>query len=328
MPANLTPQYHKAEARYRAAASPGEELSALEEMLQLIPKHKGTDRLQADLKKKIAEARVEAATPKTATGGRSVKIPKAGAARIMIIGPPNSGKSSLLCAISRAQSEVAIYPFTTQTFIPGIAHYENCPFQVIDTPPITADVMDIELPNLIRGADLVWLVADAASDEIVEDLSAVLDRFHSGKTQLSTDSYLDEEDIGKSHTRTFLVLNKIDADGAAERAEILEEMLPLPFEKFSVSCTVPQGIDRLLQRTFEALGIIRVYAKSPNEKEADRSKPFTIRQGETLVEVAEQIHRDLAASFKSAKVWGKLVHPGTMVKRDYEPADEDVVEIQ
>lgn len=327
MPANLTPQYHKAEQQYRAAQSPAEELNALQEMLRLIPKHKGTDRLQADLKSKIAKVKTEASSAKPSSAGKVLKIPLQGAARIILLGPPNSGKSQLLCKLTRAQSEVAPYPFTTMAPVPGIAHFEDCPFQMIDLPPVTADVMDVNLINLVRGADLVFLFADLGSDSLVEDLVAVLDRFKEGKTRLGRDSYLDEDDLGVAYTRTFLVLNKNDAEGAEDREAILNEFLTLDFPTFRISAESGAGCEDLMRAAFDSLEIVRVYSKNPKEKEADMTKPFTVRKGDTLVEFAENIHRDIAESFKSARVWGSKVHPGTVVKRDYEPSDRDVVEL-
>ncbi len=182
-------------------------------MLKLIPKHKGTDKLQADLKSKIAKLKVESSQPKSTAAGKGFKLPVQGAARILFIGPPNSGKSQLLCTITRAHSEVADYPFTTNAPVPGIAHHEDCPFQVIDLPPITADVMDMNLLNLVRGSDLVFLFADLGNDDLVEDLNAVLERFRNGKTRFGKETYLDEEDLGVTYTRTFLVLNKSDHAG-------------------------------------------------------------------------------------------------------------------
>jgi uncharacterized protein len=327
MPANLTPQYHKAEQQYRAATTPQEELDALQEMLRLIPKHKGTDRLQADLKTKIAKAKTEATAPKPSGFAKGFKLPLQGAGRILLIGPPNAGKSQLLCQITRAQSEVADYPFTTTQPVPGIALHEDCPFQLIDMPPITADVMDANTMNIVRGSDLVFLMADLGSDNIIEDMTAVLDRFRSGKTRLGRDTYLDENDLGVAYTRTFLVLNKMDDPGAAERETILNEFLPLDFEVFRISAKTGDGCSALMQAAFERLEIVRVYSKNPKQKEADMTKPFTIRTGDTLVEFAEKIHRDIAASFKSARVWGMKVHPATVVKPDYEPVDRDVVEL-
>ena len=329
MPANLTPSYHKAEAAYRQAETPQEELECLQVMLREIPKHKGTDKLQADLKAKIAKVKLEAAKP-TASGGPRIpgaKIPKQGAARLMLIGAPNCGKSQLLAALTRAQPEIAPYPFTTQTPLPGMMLHDDCPFQLIDTPPITADVLSPVTVGLIRGADLALLVVDLGSDDLVDETQAVLDQFNSGKTRLGRESRLDDDDIGVSFTHTLVVLNKGDAPGADERLAVLDEFLPLPFDRLRVSALNGDGLDALRRDVFERLEIVRVYSKHPKQKEADMTKPFTVRRGESLIEVAEQIHHDLASRLKGARVWGAAVHDGTTVKPDYQPQDGDIIEL-
>lgn len=328
MPANLTPQYHKAEAAYRQAESPQEELDCLQVMLREIPKHKGTDKLQADLKTKIAKVKAEVQkqssqpAPKTAA-----KIPKQGAGRLVLLGAPNCGKSQLLAALTRAQPQIAPYPFTTQTPLPGMMLFEDCPFQLIDLPPVTVDFMDPATIGLVRGADLVFLVVDLAADSLVEDTQAVLARFQESKTRLGRESMLDENDIGVSYTHTLLVLNKSDDPAAADRLAIFDEFLNLPFDRIEVSATQGEGLNELRREVFDRLKIVRVYSKHPKEKEADLSKPFTIRNGETLVEVAEHVHRDMAANLKGARVWGRAVHDGTTVKPDYQPLDGDIVEL-
>lgn len=331
MPANLTPQYHKAEAAYRQAQSPQEELDCLQVMLREIPKHKGTDKLQADLKAKIAKLKseVQKTASQPALGKASQKIPRQGAGRIVMLGAPNSGKSQLLAALTRAQPEIAPYPFTTQAPLPGMMLFEDCPFQLIDLPPVTADFMEPSTIGLVRGADLVFLVIDLASDSVLEDTQAVLVRFQESKTRLAAHSYLDDEDLGVSYTATLLVLNKCDDPGAQERLGMLEEFVlnGLDMERFQVSAVEGTGLDALRRRVFELLEIVRVYTKHPKQKEADMTKPFTIRRGQTLVEVAEHVHRDMAASLKGARVWGRAVHPGTTVKPDYEPQDGDIVEL-
>jgi ribosome-interacting GTPase 1 len=329
MPANLTPQYHKAEAAYRQAESPQEELECLQLMLREIPKHKGTDRLQADLKTKIAKVKAETqkSSASSATKAAATKIPKQGAGRVLLIGAPNSGKSQLLAALTRAQPEIAPYPFTTQAPMPGMMLYEDCPFQLIDLPPITADYFSPATIGLVRGADLVLLVIDLGSDSLVEETSAVLDQFANGKTRFGRHTMLDEEDIGVSYTQTLVLLNKMDDPQAHERLALLDEFLDLPLDRIEVSATQGTGLDHLRREVFERLEIVRVYAKHPKEKEPDRSKPFTIRRGETLVEVAEHVHRDLAAQLKGARIWGAAVHDGTTVKPDYQPQDGDVVEL-
>ena len=330
MPANLTPQYHKAEAAYRQAQSPQEELDCLQVMLREIPKHKGTDKLQADLKAKIAKLKTEVqkAASQPATGRVATKIPRQGAGRVVMIGAPNVGKSQLLASLTRAQPEIAPYPFTTQSPLPGMMLFEDCPFQLIDLPPVTADFMDASTIGLVRGADLVFLVIDLGSDSVLEDTQAVLARFDS-KTRLAAESYLDEDDLGVSYTATFLVLNKCDSQGAEERLEMLDEdvLSKCKMERFKVSATEGIGLDDLKRRVFETLEIVRVYTKHPKQKDPDMTKPFAIRKGQTLVEVAECVHRDMATTLKGARVWGKAVHDGTTVKPDYTPLDGDIVEL-
>lgn len=330
MPANLTPQYHKAEAAYRQAQTPQEELDCLQVMLREIPKHKGTDKLQADLKAKIAKLKLEVqkAGSQPATGRAATKIPRQGAGRIVMLGAPNVGKSQLLASLTRAQPEIAPYPFTTQSPLPGMMLFEDCPFQLIDLPPVTADFMDPSTIGLVRGADLIFLVIDLGSDSVLEDTQAVLARFDS-KTRLAAQSYLDEDDLGVSYTATFIVLNKCDSPGADERLEMLDEYVLGKFtmKRFNVSATEGTGLDELKRRVFEVLEIVRVYTKHPKQKDPDMTKPFTIRSGQTLVEVAECVHRDMATTLKGARVWGKAVHDGTTVKPDYTPLDGDIVEL-
>ncbi len=326
MPANLTPQYHKAEAAYRSAQTPDEELECLQVMLREIPKHKGTDKLQADLKAKIAKLKTDVQKKSATPSKAPTKIPRQGAGRVVLVGAPNVGKSQLLASLTRAKPEIAPYPFTTQTPLPGMMAFEDCPIQLIDLPPMSADFFDPDLLGLIRGADLVLLVIDLASDSLVEDTQALLAHFQ-GKTRFGRESCLDEEDIGTTYTQTLVLLNKCDDPQAQERLQIFDEFVPLQLDRIEVSGSEKIGLDRLAEEVFRRLDVVRVYSKNPKAKEPDMSRPFTIKRGETLLEVAEQIHKDVAASLKGARVWGTGVHPGTNVKPDYQPHDKDIVEL-
>ena len=329
MPANLTPQYHKAEEEYRRATTPDEELRCLQVMLRELPKHKGTDKLQADLKQKISRAKqaAEDHSKKGSSRGSSVKIPRQGAGRAILIGGPNAGKSQLLRSLTRATPEVAPYPFTTHQPLPGMMPWEDVMVQLIDTPAITADMFDPATQGLIRGSELAILLADLASDEGIEQLQAVVDKLNSTKTRLATESYLDEEDIGLSFTRAMLVPNKIDAPGAADRLQLLHEFCSLPFAEFVISAEHGTGLEALRNAIYAALDVVRVYTKLPTKKDPDYDRPFTVRRGGTLQDVAELVHRDFAQNLKSARVWGSHIHPGTSVKGDYVLHDKDVVEL-
>lgn len=329
MPANLTAQYHKAEEQYRQAQTPEEELRGLELMLREIPKHKGTDKLQAELKHKISRAKEEVETSKKSGGkkGAGIKIPRQGAGRVVIIGGPNSGKSQLLASLTRATPEIAPYPFTTREVQPGMMAWEDISVQLLDTPPITVDVFDTNLLGIIRGSDLVLLMVDLGDDDGIDQLQQVLDRLNATKTRLARESSLDEEDIGLSFTQAILVLNKIDLPDAVDRLALLREFVTVDLPELQISAQEKIGLPELVETIIQKLDIVRVYTKLPNKKEADYDRPFTLRRGGTLLDVAEMVHRDIAENFKYARVWGTGVIGGSQLKGDYVVHDKDVVEI-
>lgn len=328
MAANLTPQYLKAEAEYRRAATAEDEVRWLEVMLQEMPKHKASEKLQAELKQKISRAKKEAeAERKQGKKGHGVRIPRQGAGTVILLGAPNTGKSRLLAALTRATPEVAPYPFTTRTPLPGMMPWHDVAVQLVDTPPITADAFEPYLQGLVRAADAALLLVDLGADEGLDDCRQVLARFAETKTRLAADSSLDAEDLGVSYTRTLLVANKADLADAADRLELFREAgLPaLPLHV--VSAERGDGLDGLRDAVFQALDVIRVYTKLPTHKTADFEKPFTVRRGGTVHDVAELVHRDLAANLKFARVWSRGAHDPAQVKGDHPLADQDIVEL-
>jgi ribosome-interacting GTPase 1 len=328
MAANLTPQYLKAEEEYRRAQTTADELRWLEVMFREMPKHKSSEKLQADLKQKISRARKELeAERKSPKAGHGVRIPRQGAGTAVLIGGPNSGKSRLLAALTRAQPEVAPYPFTTHHPLPGMMPWEDVMVQLIDTPPITRDFLEPYLQGMIRGADVVVLLVDLGSDDGIEQIQDLLDKLNQTKTRLARTSHLDENDVGLSYTQTLVAPNKIDLPEAAERLTLSRELCPLDFSEYVISAEHGQGLEALKNAIYAALGVIRVYTKLPTHKEADFDRPFTLRQGGTVLDVAELVHKDIAATLKHARIWGKSVHDGTVVKGDHVLHDRDIVEL-
>jgi ribosome-interacting GTPase 1 len=328
MAANLTPQYLKAEEQYRRAATLEEEVQWLEVMYRELPKHKASEKMQSELKQKISRAKKELETERKAgKKGHSVRIPRQGAGSVVLLGGPNAGKSSLVRALTRATPEVAPYPFTTRVATPGMMPWEDVAVQLIDTPPVTEDFMESYLQGMIRGADLVVLLIDLGADEGIEQCQAVLDRLNGTKTRLARDSSLDEEDMGLSYTRTLMAPNKIDLADAPARLELLHELLPLVFAEYPISAEQGTGLDALRAAIYEGLDVVRVYTKLPTHKLADFERPFTVRRGGTVLDIAEQVHKDFVEKFKFAKLWGHGAHDGLVVKGDHVVADRDVVEL-
>lgn len=327
MPANLTPQYHKAEQAYRSAATPQEEIACLEVMLREIPKHKGTDKLQADLKQKIARLRKESAHAKPGGKRAGFRLPKQGAGRIVLIGAPNAGKSQLLASLSHAHPVIADYPFSTREPLPGMMPWDDIAIQLVDTPPITREVFEPEVQSLIRSADVVALVVDLGSDDGGQQAAEVVAAIQQTKTKLAKSTYLDPDDVGISYTACVLVFNKSDVPEAEDRLAFFRESLELDWESFVVSAKEKTGLERLANRMFELLDVIRVYTKLPTKKTADFDRPYTLPRGAVLADLARLIHNDMAESLKSARIWGTAVHDGTSVKGDYVLHDKDVVEI-
>ncbi len=329
MPANLTPQYLRAEKTYREATSADEQLEALQSMLREIPKHKGTDRLQADLKSKIARLKKDLAA-KASTSSKSTLKPlqRQGAGRVLLIGGPNAGKSQLLAALTRAKPLVADYPYSTQSPMPGMMSMEDCPLQLVDMPPISTDYFYPDTFDLVRSADLVFWVIDLSSDALIEDSQAVFDRFQHSKTRLGLKTGPVATEVGTTSTETVIVFNKVDVLGAQANLEWFDNFLKLEFDHLMVSGTRGDGLEQLPHEAFRRLEIVRVYAKDPRDREADMARPIFLKRGQTLLDFAGQIHEDLAAKLKSARVWSSSHPDCAIVKPDYQPLDRDVIELQ
>ncbi|HVJ66830.1 MAG TPA: GTPase [Caulifigura sp.] len=326
MPANLTPQYQKAEAEFRRAQSAEERVLCLERMLQLIPKHKGTERLQADLKTKLKEARDEVRTEKSAPKGtRSFRIPRQGAGTIIVLGAPNSGKSLLLKELTHAHPEVAVYPFTTREPLPGMMPWQDVHVQLVDTPPVTAAHIEPYLTGFLRSADAAVLCMDGSSDDAPQETVDVVEQLAARKTRLANRTGFDADDMSIVDVHTLLVVTHADATDARLRCDLFRELSPTQLEACFVEFDRPETIDALRTAIYRLLNVFRVYTKRPG-KPVDRENPFTLHQGGTVQDLAEHVHRDLAATLSHARVWGQAGE-GITVGRDHPLADGDIVEL-
>lgn len=322
MPANLTPQYRAAEGRFKAAKSAEERRAALEEMLATIPKHKGTEKMQADLKRRLARLRQEEEA-RSGRRGFSVKVEPEGAAQVVILGPPNAGKSSLLAAFTRAEPAIGEYPFTTTRPQPGMMLYEDVQIQLVDLPPLSREHMDSWMPNVAAAADAALLVIDPTSPEVPDDVEAVRERLAEVHVQL-VGALPENGDPRATHLPILVVISKLDR-ARAEDVAVLEELYGAEFPLVKVSVAERSGFEAFKVAVWRRLQLLRVYAKPPG-KPADRSAPFVLPEGATVVDLAELVHRELAEKLSFARLWGGELD-GQRVARDFELRDRDVVEL-
>src|SRR5262245_36262337 len=280
MAVNLTPQYHEAEAAYKKAQTAEERLACLRRMWTELPKHKASEKLQAELKSRISEtsAEVEHKRKHPKKGGVSYKIPRQGAGQALLLGGPNGGKSRILSRLTRATPEVAPYPFTTREPHAGMMDWEDARVQLIDTPPITADHLEGYLSSMIRTADRCVLVVDLGDDDGPFAAEAVLDKLAHVKTILTGEPPAHPEDPTVGYVRTLLAANKTQAEGAADRLEIVKEMFASRFPILTLDAESGQGLEDLRNTIYTALNVIRVYSKKPG-KPADMDTPFTVPIG-------------------------------------------------
>lgn len=328
MPANLTPQYQRLEEQYRRAQTVQERATLLDEMLSTIPKHKGTEKLQAELKSKLkeskAELQAEAAAPKKV--GKTFRFPRQGCGQVLIVGAPNSGKSRILRELTKAEPEVAPYPFTTREPMPGMMSWQNVQVQLIDTPPITDAHFEPYLLNLVRAADAVVLAFDGSSDDAPDQTTEVLKQFESRKTQLANVTGFDDEDFSIVRVKTILAVTRAHDPSCADRLAYFREMTSTGFPTLNVDLDQTSDREQLRDAIYQSLNVIRIYTKKPG-KPADMTSPFVIKKDGTVEDLAATVHRDLVEALKFAKVWGSSAHDGQSVGRDHVLHDKDLVEL-
>jgi ribosome-interacting GTPase 1 len=331
VPANLPPQYFEAEKLYRQAKTPQEKIEALEQMLAIMPKHKGTDHLRGELRARIARLSEEAERRR---GSRSqlYVVKKEGAGQVALVGPPNVGKSQLLAALTGAQPKIGPYPFTTVLPMPAMMPYENVWVQLVDLPPVTDEGMEPWMRALVRQADAALLMVDLEDDPLSQ-LEMLLRTLEAARIEPVPPGggrgATDEEGL-RTRVPVVVAANKLDLPDAAETYEVFRELwraehgdaLPL----YGISAQSGTGLEELKRALYGALDVVRVYTRPPHGK-PDFTAPTILPRGSTVEDLAAKIHKDLQANLKYALVWGSTKFDGQRVGRDYVLSDGDVVEL-
>ncbi len=342
MPANLSPEYKQAQEAFRHAREPQEKLECLREMLRTIPRHKGTEHLQAELKTRIKELTEDLSGPRkgAARGGPELSVRHEGAAQIALVGPPNAGKSTLHARLTGSRAVVGPYPFSTKYPLPGMLLHEDVQLQIVDLPPVASDYFEPWMAGTLHSADAVALVVDLSDPACVEQLEAIEQRLAERRVSLvprldgipasDPEDAMPAEALDPFRVRlpAVLLANKADlfSDPEAELA-VYRELAPDPFASLAVSAQSGLGLAAIAPALMTLLQIVRVYSKVPGH-DPDRGRPFTLRRGGRVREVAQLVHRGMAAELRFARVWGESAEfEGQQVSAEHVVADRDVVEL-
>jgi ribosome-interacting GTPase 1 len=338
VPANLSPEYKAAELAYRKAREPRERLEGLREMLRTIPKHKGTERLQADIKARIKDLSEELDTARRggARSGPALVVHHEGAAQIALIGPANAGKSLLHARLTASDARDAPYPFTTQVPLPGMLSFEDVHFQLVDLPAISTEHHVPWIVSTLQSADAALLIVNLAEPACLEQIDDVNAELRNKRVTLTAQWDAPAPSVAHEQTDddpfalrlpTLLLANHADRvrDARVEVATLLE-LSGLAYPALAVSAATGLGLGDIGAWLFEHLRVVRVYTKLPGHA-ADLQRPFTIRAGQTVRDVARLVHKDLERSVRYARVWGHSGFDGQHVGPEHTLFDRDVVEL-
>lgn len=333
MPANLTPEYRKAETKYRAAVTPQEKLEALELMLSTMPKHKGTDHLQGDIKRRISKLKGSSQGPAGTRHLDVFRVEQSGAGQVVLLGVPNVGKSAIVASTTKAKVQVADYPFTTGIPAPGMMPFEDIKIQLVDMPPVTAEHIPPGMMGAIRSADVVAVVVSLGDDDPLSQVQVPLDLLKSRGVTLVNSRQRpeipepeDPEEKPLFPLRGFILATHLDSDKASDNLEALRELYAGQLDVFAVSCTAGEKLEELRRYVFERLNVVRVYSKVPG-KPVEKKDPFVLPWGSTVMDVAQAVHRDLPEELRYARIWGSNTYPGQTVQRGHVLEDQDVLEL-
>jgi ribosome-interacting GTPase 1 len=324
MPANLSPAFLAARDRLNRAKTDEERLDALQEMLATIPKHKGTEKMQADIRRRVAKLKEKAEQQRRSGkgGGVAYHVPREGAAQVALVGAPNAGKSSLLAALTNASPEIAPYPMSTHHPLPGMMEFEDIQIQLVDLPPITRDYTEGWVYGLVRLADTVALcvnLENAGWQKETEEIIALLATHHTLLTARS------RQVDWRVVERRAIALG-LKADLGRDRVPAFRAWAEGRFTAVSASTATGEGMDEVRTSIFRSSGVVRVYTKKPGQA-PDLSKPYTIREGATVLNVVEQIHKDFVSRLRYVRLWGSGRFEGQHAPQDHPVQDKDIVEI-
>ena len=344
MPVNAPIEYFKAEEKFRSAKTREEKIKALEEMIRLLPKHKGSENLLRDLRKRLAKLRAQKEVKVTAKPKFIIK--KEGAAQVCLVGFTNSGKSTILKSLTNAKVEIASHPFTTTEPKVGMMNYEDVQIQLVEIP----STFDKDVMNIVRNCDGIVFLIDGTKDE-KKQMEKLLEMMRKNKIKINEKPKkikIEKRSNGiEIRGKNFLkgsieeVREILQVSGYRNCLLVLQEEVSIDdiMDSLDRSLVYKNAIfivtkvkelepEKIKEKIWKLVKLVRVYVK-PINKSKPEERPVTLPLNSTVKNLIKKLHReDLLKNFRFAKVWGKSVkHNFAKVGLDHVLADKDIVEI-
>ena len=298
MPINAHPEYIEAESKFHNANTDEERLRALEEMMRHMPKHKSAESLRKNIRNRYKRLKLEYTKKSKKSGKKGIKK---GDMQAILLGLTNSGKSSILKAITNTHPKIASYGFTTNQPLQGTLNFQGCTIQIIDMPPIASENFD---KSLVNSADTILIVVE---------------RLHEIKTIQESFKNLNER------AKTIIIFNKIDNHEAETIRKIEATLKTKKYNYILVSTKTDEGIDELKEKILDSFNVIRVYTRQPGTRQDNI--PVVLNPKSTLKDVAEKVLHGYSKKVKYAKITGpSSKFKGQKVGLKHVVKDRDVVE--
>jgi len=303
MPVNASPEYSKAEKEYLEAKTVEEQITALDIMLKVAPKHKSSENLLANLRTR--KKRLEADVAKRKKSGKSKQVGiKKGDMQVVIIGKTNSGKSSLLKILTNASPKISGNRFTTTEPQIGILEYNGTQIQIVEIPAIDGEKFD---KGIVHTSDVIIILVNKLSE--IREIENLLP-FAPGKK--------------------IICFNKIDLLEEEQRRKIFATLQSKKYT-FSLVSTIPEweenGIEELKEKIFNSFKVLRIFTKEPGKEKSN--KAMIMKPNSTVRDAAEKILKGLSTKIKETRIWGpSSKFSGQVVGLNHQLKDLDVVEFK
>ncbi len=297
MPINAGYEYLNAEKVYLNAKTLSEKIHALEEMIRVSPKHKGAENLLAELKRRLKKLKEKVETSKKSS--KTKKGIKKEYFQCVLIGLPNSGKSSILAKLTNAQPKITPYAFSTSHPEIGTMDYQGVKAQIIDLPSIGSENFDI---GLVNTADCLIIVLESLSD--LEKISPYLT---------------------KARGSQIIIVNKSDLLSNEQQRKLEATIKSKKLNAILISTITNQNIEQLKSLIFKQMHVIRIYTKEPGKPKSNI--PIALPENSTIKDVAESIRHGFYLQIKETRLTGpSSKFPNQKVGLSHILKDLDIVE--